>query len=227
MNEVLRQAAQAAVSKQYAWVPDPEKLDYEYVLSRSFEKKLKKRIRKTLKEENPDYIHVGRFRMRRAVAVALIVALIMVMTACAVAVQRIIAYWNETQNEESGTLDVTFDIDDPNGLSKEFQFVRPETPDGYEIMHEETFSNAEYEIEYRDVGKNVIYYSQSDNVDTMSIGIDNEDADFKEEDINGNKGYTYSKKGYNALIWTDGVALYQLSGTCTMDILWNMALSIS
>ncbi len=42
MNEVLRQAAQAAVSKQYAWVPDPEKLDYEYVLSRSFEKKLKK-----------------------------------------------------------------------------------------------------------------------------------------------------------------------------------------
>ncbi len=126
-----------------------------------------------MKEENPDYIHVGRFRMRRAVAVALIVALIMVMTACAVAVQRIIAYWNETQNEESGTLDVTFDIDDPNGLSKEFQFVRPETPDGYEIVHEETFSNAEYEIEYRDVGKNIIYYSQSDNVDTMSIGIDN------------------------------------------------------
>ena len=37
MNKRLKEALKDAVELQYAWVPDPEDLDYEYIFSDSFE----------------------------------------------------------------------------------------------------------------------------------------------------------------------------------------------
>ena len=56
----------------------------------------------------------------------------------------------------------------------------------------------------------------------MGISIDNEDAVFKETTINGYKGYSYEKQGTAELIWTDGIYLYILQGTCELNVLEEM-----
>ncbi len=60
----------------------------------------------------------------------------------------------------------------------------------------------------------------------MSFGLDNENAEFREITINGHKGYSYSKLGNNAITWSDGIYLYDIIGTCVMEIIEKMAQSI-
>lgn len=218
----LKDALTQAAEEEFSWLPSPEELRYEYAFSLNFEKKMKSAS--CLADRV--YISVGRHRVRRMLAIALIVALIMAMTAGAVAIQRLIVNWNEVQNDEAGTLDVTFEVDDPNGMAEEFRFKKPETPVGYEIVREEKYSETDYEIEYHDKNENIILYWQSGDVETMGVGFDNEDAEFYEVTVNGYKGYSYSKLGKNALHWVDGVSLFGIIGTCDMDTVWRMAESI-
>ena len=58
------------------------------------------------------------------------------------------------------------------------------------------------------------------------MGLDNEDADFREITINGHKGYAYSKLGNNAITWSDGIYLYNIIGTADMKTIEKMAQSI-
>ena len=58
------------------------------------------------------YVNFGRYTMRRAVAIALVAALILALAACAI---RFAIIWHETNNEKQGTLDVTFELGDPAG----------------------------------------------------------------------------------------------------------------
>ena len=222
IKEPLKGALAEAMAEEYGWVPEPEMLAAEHKFSSEFEKRMKK----IFQSAEYRYVGIGRRRIRRAAALALIVALLLAMTAGAVAIQRILVTWNETQNEEAGTLDVTFSVEDPNGLAGEFRYRKPDTPAGYEIVREEKYSETEYEIEYQDKNENVIFYWQSGNVETMQVGFDNEDAEFHEVTVNGYKGYSYSKSGNNALYWVDGVSLFGIIGTCDMDLIWEMAESI-
>lgn len=231
MTDRLQDALQEAIEQEYAWVPAPENLDYNYTFSPAFTRKME-RLRRTMRQnehaiEERTYVHVGGRRVRRALLVALIAALIMAMTAGAIAIQRALVHWNETQNDEAGTLDITFDVDDPNDLTEEFHYKKPKTPDGYEIVREETYSDTEYEIEYHNDDGQIILYIQSGSIEKMGFGIDNEDAEFHEVEINGYKGYSYSKLGNHALTWTDGMALYDIIGTCEMEVLWAMAKSLA
>ena len=41
------------------------------------------------------------------------------------------------------------------------------------------------------------------------------------------KGYAYSKLGNQVLVWSDGIALYDICGTCDFEILWQMAESLN
>ena len=221
IKEPLKGALAEAMAEEYGWVPEPEMLAAEHKFSSEFEKRMKK----IFQSAEYRYVGIGRRRIRRAAALALIVALLLAMTAGAVAIQRILVTWNETQNEEAGTLDVTFSVEDPNGLAGEFRYRKPDTPAGYEIVREE--KNIQfYYIEYADSEGNSISYSQQGGIETMGLSLDNEDADFHEITINGYKGYSYSKAGVNALTWTDGNTLYDIGGTCDMDLIWEMAESI-
>ena len=219
---ILKDALMKAEEEEFAWLPFPEELEYAYAFSANFEERMKQ----IFPLADRVYVSVGRHRIRRAVALALIVALLLAMTAGAVAIQRILVTWNEIQNEEAGTLDVMFSVEDPNNLAGEFHYRKPDTPTGYEIVREEKYSETEYEIEYQDKNENVIFYWQSGNVETMQVGFDNEDAEFHEVIVNGYKGYSYSKSGNNALYWVDGVSLFGIIGTCDMDLIWEMAGSI-
>lgn len=227
MNENLRAALREAMTLEYDWVPEPENLNYEADFSPKFEKKMKKLLRRMKEGDASVYVHIGGRTIRRAFLVALIAALIMAMTAGAIAIQRALVHWHETQNEEAGTLDVTFEVEDPNGLMEEFRYKKPETPTGYEIVDEQKQGSSYYEIQYENPEGKIIFYSQNGSVSTTGLGLDNEDANFQKVEINGYKGYSYSKSGTNALTWTDGMALYDIGGTCEMEVLWEMVRSLS
>lgn len=222
-NELLESALKKAMEYEYRDVPDPEQLDYEHCFSEEFEQSMKGIC--SIAEQ--PYVRIGRRRVRRAVVVALVAVMILAMTAGAIAFQKIWVKWNTSQNDDAGTMDVTFEIDDPNNQMKGFQYVKPVTADGYIITSEVKHSKTLYEIQYENsIDGTAIYYLQSGSVDTTDIAIDNENAEFQEILINGFTGYFYSKNGSNALIWSDGVSLYQLMGTCDMGILEKMAETI-
>ena len=133
MEDKLKMALAEAMPIEYQDVLEPENLCYEYTFSAEFEGALEKII----KSADYKYVSVGSRRIRKALAVALIAAMIMAASVCAVAAGRAVVRWNETQNDKAGTLDVTFDVDDPNGTAGEFSYIKPETPEGYEIVREE------------------------------------------------------------------------------------------
>ena len=220
MEDKLKMALAEAMSIEYQDVPEPENLCYEYTFSAEFEGALEKII----KSADYKYVSVGSRRIRKALAVALIAAMIMAASVCAVAAGRAVVRWNETQNDKACTLDVTFDVDDPNGTAGEFSYIKPETPEGYEIVREEKKGQLYY-IEYEADEKKIIYY-QKGGVGNRSMSLDNEDAEFYEVDISGHKGYAYSKNGTNALTWSDGTSLFDISGNCEMEVLQEMAWSI-
>ncbi|MGN0722211.1 MAG: DUF4367 domain-containing protein [Anaerovoracaceae bacterium] len=129
------------------------------------------------------------------------------------------------QNDEQGTLDITFDIDDPNGVRGEFEYKRPEIPEGFKVAKENEYPLS-LEIEYENDNGNVIYYDQTGSVETMGISIDNDDEGFTEISVNGYKGYARTTGMSPYMIWSDGSCLYYLSGDVSYELLEEMAASI-
>lgn len=222
-DTALAAALRDAMAKDYSWLPESPAFIPHHDFSKSFDRGMSR----ILAMAGCRYVTIGGRQLRRALLIALIAVMILAMTAGGIAIQRALVHWNESQNDDAGTLDVTFDIDDPNQTAGQFEYVKPDTPAGYEVVSETKYSETEYEIVYENKEGNVIYYWQSGNVDTMGLSIDNEDADFREVEVNGYKGYAYSKLGNNAITWTDGTSLYDLMGTCEMSILEGMTKNIS
>ena len=52
--------------------------------------------------------------------------------------------------------------------------------------------------------------------------MDNEDADVKKVLVNGYEGYSYQKRQHSALMWSDGVSLFQIIGNCKLETLEEM-----
>lgn len=239
-----------ALEERYADIPDPDELEYEYTFSPRFERRMKRMIRnfdrirskaqreaaraeaaqqnrrkigRLDSERSMQYVNFGRYTMRRAVAIALVAALILALAACAI---RFAIIWHETNNEKQGTLDVTFELGDPVGAAEAFAFKEPTVPEGY--VRTVTFQkNDIQEIEYEDIenGK-IVYYGQSPVSENMSLSIDNEPESFAPISIHGNKGYSVEEPTYSYIIWSDGVSLYRLTGNIPLEKIKSIAESI-
>lgn len=195
---------------------DPETYDY------AFSGEFTEQMRRIFVMADRQYVSVGRRRIRRAAALALAAALIMVTAACGVAVTKPLVKWLTSENEEQGTMDVTFEVEDPDGLTKEFRHIKPETPEGYRIVTEDK-SRTDYYIEYEGEDGTVIYYSQTGKIEHMGLSIDNETGVLREVEINGNQGYEWSTGQYHALTWSDGIYLFDIAGTCELETLYQIA----
>ena len=190
-----------------------------HIFSTRFENRLN--VWKKISRRN--HISIGRIRLTRLAACILIAATILVLAGCGLLISKLVVKWNEMNNPVNGTLDVTFDIDDPNNELEDKGFRKPKTPDGYVIV-DELQDIMGLSVEYQNDNDNtVISYSQDAGVDTMGLSINNSDKEFQETTVNGWKGYMSSKKGDVFLIWSDGLYLYSLTGDCSIDILWQMA----
>ena len=193
-----------------------------HIFSTRFENRLN--VWKKISRRN--HISIGRIRLTRLAACILIAATILVLAGCGLLISKLVVKWNEMNNPVNGTLDVTFDIDDPNNELEDKGFRKPKTPDGYVIV-DELQDIMGLSVEYQNDNDNtVISYSQDAGVDTMGLSINNSDKEFQETTVNGWKGYMSSKKGDAFLIWSDGLYLYTLTGDCSIDILWQMAADV-
>ena len=220
-ESALQTALRDALERDYNWLPESAAFVQDHDFSKSFDR----RMSRILAMAGCRYVTVGRGQLRRALLIALIAVMILAMAAGAVAVQRALVHWNESQNDDQGTLDVTFDIEDPNNLAGEFRYMKPKPPEGYEVVVEEKYPEL-YFIEYSDGEGNSILYFQHGSADNRNVSLDNENAEFNEIFVNGTKGYTYSKNGTNAITWVEDSVLYDISGNCTMKILEEMARTI-
>ena len=193
-----------------------------HIFSTRFENRLN--VWKKISRRN--HISIGRIRLTRLAACILIAATILVLAGCGLLISKLVVKWNEMNNPANGTLDVTFDIDDPNNELEDKGFRKPKTPDGYVIV-DELQDIMGLSVEYQNDNDNtVISYSQDAGVDTMGLSINNSDKEFQETTVNGWKGYMSSKKGDVFLIWSDGLYLYTLTGDCSIDILLQMAADV-
>ena len=193
-----------------------------HIFSTRFENRLN--VWKKISRRN--HISIGRIRLTRLAACILIAATILVLAGCGLLISKLVVKWNEMNNPVNGTLDVTFDIDDPNNELEDKGFRKPKTPDGYVIV-DELQDIMGLSVEYQNDNDNtVISYFQDIGVDTMGLSINNSDKEFQETMVNGWKGYMSNKKGDVFLIWSDGLYLYTLTGDCSIDILWQMAADV-
>lgn len=214
----FREIVREAMKEEYKWVPQPEELDYEYTFSKEFEKKMQEMIR----ENTIHYIHIGKHAFRKMTVVIVAAVLMMALVACGIYLG---INWNEVQNDEQGTLDITFDINDPNGVRGEFEYKRPEIPEGFKIAKENEYPFI-LEIEYENDKGNIIDYLQNGNIDSMGLSIDNDDKGFSEISVNGYKGYARTTGTSPYMMWSDGSYLYYLSGDVSYELLEEMAASI-
>lgn len=214
----FREIVREAVKEEYKWVPQPEELDYDYTFSKEFEKKMQQMIR----ENTMHYIRIGKHTFRKMAVVIVAAVLMLALVACGIYLS---INWNETQNDEQGTLDITFDIDDPNGVRGEFEHKRPEIPEGFKIAKENEYPFI-LEIEYENDNGNIIDYLQNGNIDSMGLSIDNDDKGFSEISVNGYKGYARTTGTSPYMMWSDGSYLYYLSGDVSYELLEEMAASI-
>ncbi len=224
----FRKLLQEAMNDAYRWVPDPEDLDYDYTFSPKFDAKMEQMLRENgidikLKPVSARRANFRRRTFRRAAIAILAAVLILALAACTIYFLRV--NWNETSNDAQGTLDVTFDIDDPQGMRSEFELKRPQTPDGFTIVEEVEYPGIR-RIAYEGSANQRIDYTQEADVDMMSISVDSDDDEFTQITVNGYKGYAIKLEENPYMVWTDGVCLYQLSGNVPYAILERMAESV-
>lgn len=220
MNRQYDDAIRHAFDEEFAWLDDFKNPYENHIFSDGFEAQIKQIARRA----DYRYVSIGRRRVRR-LFVALI-ALMLFAATCYAAVKAVPKetspepkiQWNETQNDLHGMLDITFDI---SGERPPVE-LNPQVPKGYTVT-DEYKDDFTYLFECTDNNNHRILYQRDYDIANASYGIDNEDADFREVTINGFKGYSYRKEGINALFWTDGTDFYMLQGTCSMDVLWDMA----
>ena len=214
-----------ALERRYASIPDPEELSFDYEFSPRFERKMKRMIRRFEhiqgKEQRAERKETN-FRFRKVAVFALVLVLLMALAACAV---HYIIIWNEENNEKQGTLDVTFELENPN-TEDLFTFKEPVVPDSY--TREVTFSNRDIQdIDYIDEkNEKTILYQQARITEAMSLSIDNDDENFAQIEVNGFKGYAATEDAVSFIVWSDGISLYTISGNISLDELYAFAESI-
>jgi len=223
----LKLALGDALAREYAWIDGINTAEQNHQFSPEFEERMQKIIDELVKSERK-YVHVGRRRIRHALLIAVVAVMLLGLVACAVVLARPAIVWNETYNDTFGTLDITFDIDYPDGSEEppEFKCIKPKRPRGYRITVKEQTSSFSFQIWYENSDGQLIIYSQDGNIENMGFGINIKEAEFHEVTINGHKGYSWSYLDNNAITWSDGIYLYDIGGTADMEIIEKMARSI-
>lgn len=220
-----------ALNEEFKWVDSLDELGYEYNFSDEFKIKmhnlLKQAKKQCLEPEQGkehtafDYKFNKNFSARKIMISILVAILTIAMVACAV---KIGVTWIENQNDEQGTLEVTFEVDKTKEADIQFKHKSPEMPKGFEIVlkEEDVLSTT---MEYRN-GNQTIFFDQTGGLENMVVSIDNETDEFYETLVNGQKGYISKKDDIVHLIWTDGISCFELIGNVDKKLLQEMAQTV-
>lgn len=219
MNNNFNTALEQALCDEFDWLDSFDNPYKNYVFSESFENNMKG----ILGQSEYAYFNIRNLYIRKRMFLILVAALALLITGCAIAHYYIT--WNETQNDNYGTLDVEFEIDE-NLPEIDIYFVEPQIPNDYMEADRQQGTTALL-LEFNNPDGYIINYSQQTNLAGMgSVSINNETTIFEEITINGYKCYHSEHEGVNMYVWTDGYCLYTLQGTCPNDVLLNVLESI-
>ncbi len=205
-----------AMNQEYRWVPEPENLEYDYTFSPEFEKKMRKMIRRS------EGVRIGSRAFRKMTVVILAAVMMLALAACTVYLG---ITWQESENAQTGTLDITFDKEKSSSANENFEIKEPALPKNFAVTSTNSYTSR-FEAVYENHAGQGIDYVQDKNLDTMGLSIDSDDESFTQIEVNGHKGYAVTEGDAPYLIWSDGEYLYYLSGNVSYEVIEEMAKGI-
>lgn len=220
LDEALYLAFEQKALRDIAKLPSQEELDATIFPSPEFERKMKRVIRMAERR----YVRILGHTFRRAAVVAALIAALLT-TAMAVPAVRgpIVRFFVEVFETLS---EITLIRDAEPETVGEFEYIYPETPEGYQLTFEEKMkSSLSLEWESLD-GADYIMYSQYSTAQ-IRAGLDTESAEMSDVTVKEYKGKKYSNKGENNLVWYTDHYYFTLAGTCDFDVLFSIAEKIS
>lgn len=219
MNNNLNTALAQALEKEFEYLDNFNNPYEHYKFSEEFNEKIKN----ICAQSEYKYVSIDNRQIRKKMVIILIAALALLITGCGIAVHHYIN-WIEEQNDEYGTLDVWFEIDE-NLPERDIEFIYPDIPDEYKEV-DKIENSVVFMIDFENSSGEVISFCQQIGLENMGLSINNETEAFEEITVNGYKGYYSEGDGQIDYVWTDGYCLYTLQGTCSNEILWEITKSI-
>lgn len=214
-----------AYDNEIANVPD-------YVFPEGYNEKVLNKCYKVLNTES-DYRQVmvntsdmkfhSRPRLRRALLVAALIAVMLIGTITAYALTHPEIIYNIKKTLTEWTFQ--FNQKESEAVSEEFIPLKPETPEGFKITYEEAVPSLSYDIQYEDNDGHLIVYSQYET-ESLELKISGEGDEYTEIDINGHNGQTYHQMNDWTIVWDNGYYVFKITGNCELEMLKKMAESI-
>lgn len=219
MNDaILKSALKDALLQEVSLLPSEEELSKAYSISSKCDRKIKRIMRNA---EKP-VVKIMHFTVRRSLVAA--VAIMLLLTGCMAIPpirEQVVKFFMEITPIYS---ELKFDKPSSEYADIEFTHDLPTPPKGYEV----TTDNKAVEwhnVQYDNKDGDFIRYKKS-VAENSTLRINTEGVTATDIYINGCAGLKYSNQGINTIVWTDEKHLYTLDGTCDMNILEEMALSI-
>lgn len=219
MNDaILKSALKDALLQEVSLLPSEEELSKPYSISSKCDRKIKRIMRSAQKP----VVKIMHFTVRRSLVAA--VAIMLLLTGCMAIPpirEQVVKFFMEITPIYS---ELKFDKPSSEYADIEFTHDLPTPPKGYEVT-EEIKSVISYDVQFANKAGEIIYYSKVE-AENSTMLLDTEGITTTDIYINGCKGFKYTNKGTNNIIWTDEKYVYCIDSTCSMAQLEEMALSI-
>ena len=240
-NNLLKSALETVYMQEMDSIPPQQILESEYSFSAAFKAKMEDMI----KQANRDYITVFGIAAPRNRLVLALAALILLPVgwlyykgiidrsaarlSVAVAEFFLLAAFGTNMRRETrrftGGYSTAFADGEENPQGQELEFSLPVPPEGYTKTNEYR-TTVSHMIEYKDALGRIILYTRVNIEQGVLTRIDTDNADVSRISINGNDAALFVKDGQTNLVWADKFYRYHLKGSCTKEMLTEMADSI-
>lgn len=208
--ENLKLALEAVYLNELDGLPSEAELEAQVNLSPAFERRMKKLL------HSQSFFIPGR-RVKRMLLVAIIAALMASTMSVQAIREPIMNFFLEVHER---CTDIIFQITEDEPI-EEYAFSIPEPPEGYVETNREEHK-AQVKTEYSTNDGDYLRYTQY-RLNGTTLSVDTEDASVDMDQIQGCNVFLYSNKGFNSIVWSDGIFGYKLNGTCDVVELRSIA----
>lgn len=208
--ENLKLALEAVYLNELDGLPSEAELEAQVNLSPAFERRMKKLL------HSQSFFIPGR-RVKRMLLVAIIAALMASTMSVQAIREPIMNFFLEVHER---CTDIIFQITEDEPI-EEYEFSIPEPPEGYVETNREEHK-AQVKTEYSTNDGDYLRYTQY-RLNGTTLSVDTEDASVDMDQIQGCNVFLYSNKGFNSIVWSDGIFGYKLNGTCDVVELRSIA----
>ncbi len=203
-NEILKEALIAAIDKELEGIPS-NLADY-HSFSSGFEKKMKQLIKKA----KIKYISINRFRIRRSIAAASLILIILTASMSVEAVRMPIIRLTEKIYTEFS--EIIFENEDNIEVPEKIEevYVPSYIPEGYTLKEEVNDMRSMHFFFYTNEEGQELSVEQL--VLGVHMAVDTEGITTEEITINGLSGIIYTKRGLTSIIVNDNRYVHFVSG---------------